>query len=95
MTVGAVKSFNKGILLGLARLDKLEFNPFFLTPTHEHGRPKFAAIVQTYGFGQAMISSNCSSVLTTLAAGKLISISIANTSRLDSSMMFRVLKGLP
>ncbi len=32
MTVGAVKAFNKGILLGLARLDKLELDAFFFAP---------------------------------------------------------------
>ena len=36
-----------------------------------------------------------SKVRTTLAAGRLRSISMASTSRLDSSMTFSVLKGLP
>ena len=39
MTVGAVKSFNKGILLWLTRLDKLEYSSFFLAPVGKDGRP--------------------------------------------------------
>ena len=54
MTVGAVKALNKDILLWFTRLDKLQLYAFFLAPTHKDRRPKFAAIVQTYGFGQAM-----------------------------------------
>ena len=51
MTVSAVKALNKGILLRLAWLDKFKFNPFFLAPTHKDGGPKFAPVIQPYGFG--------------------------------------------
>jgi hypothetical protein len=45
MAIGAVKAFNKGILLWFARLDKFEFNALRLTPTHKNGRPKFTPVV--------------------------------------------------
>ncbi len=32
VAISAVKTFNKGILLGLARLDKLELDAFFFAP---------------------------------------------------------------
>ena len=35
MAIGAVKAFNKGILLGLTRLDKLELDAFFCAPAGE------------------------------------------------------------
>ena len=45
MTVGAVKAFNKGILLRFARLDKLQLYSFFLAPTHKDRRPKFTPVI--------------------------------------------------
>ncbi len=45
MTVGAVKSFNKGILLWLTRLDKLELDAFFLAPASKDRGAQFAAVI--------------------------------------------------
>ena len=39
MSIGAVKAFNEGILLWFPRLDKLQFNAFFLAPVGKDDRP--------------------------------------------------------
>ncbi len=95
MTIGAIKAFNKGILLWLTRLDKLELNGFSshqLVKTAEHSS---LPLSRRMAFGNPTISSNCSMTRTTRAAGKLRSTSMASTSRLDSSITFKVLKDLP
>jgi hypothetical protein len=38
MTAGMVKAFNKGILLWVTRLDKLELDAFFLAPAGKDHR---------------------------------------------------------
>jgi hypothetical protein len=45
MPVSSIKAFNKGILLWLIRLDKLQFNAFLLAPTHKDSRAKFTPII--------------------------------------------------
>ena len=37
MMIRAVKALNKGILLWFPKLDKLQFNTFFLAPTGKNG----------------------------------------------------------
>jgi hypothetical protein len=45
MTVGAVKSFNKGILLWLTRLDKLELDAFFFAPAGKDRGALYAPVI--------------------------------------------------
>ncbi len=45
MAIGAVKAFNKSILLGLTRFDKLELDAFFLAPASKDRGAQFAAVI--------------------------------------------------
>jgi hypothetical protein len=95
VAVGFIKALNKGVLLGLAGLDKLQLNAFSSDQPIKVAERSSLPLSRRIVFGKPWISSNYSRVRTTLVAGRLISISMAKISRLDSSITLRVLKGLP
>ena len=95
MTVGEVKAFNKAILLGLTGQDKMSSMPFDSHQLVKIVERSSLPLSRLMAFGKPTISSNFSMTRTTRAVDKLRLTSIASTSRLDSSITFKVLKGLP
>ena len=45
LTIASIEALNKGVLIGLSRLDEPKFNLSSLTPLGESNRRKYAAVV--------------------------------------------------
>ncbi len=70
MTADAIKALDKGILLWFLSLDKLQFNAFFSHQPIKTADRSSLPLSRRLVLGKPWVSSSCSSVLTTLAAGR-------------------------